>query len=150
MSDTRENSDQEPDSENAERRRSYPYRWEEEDERKRADGEGRCDWDERYVPKTKHFDSEEAYQEAYDQWSRHVQRRIGIDPENWPRRMNVSDTIEMCKQVFGISRSTFYRYYRILFTFDAQTIPIGRKTAFREDVIVNILGTDEIERGITG
>jgi hypothetical protein len=120
--------------------------WTRSDDRKRADGEGLCDWDSEQAPKTRHFESEEAFRKAYEQWRRHVQRQIGIDPKNWPHRMNVGDTCDMCKEVFNISRSTFYRTYRLLFEFEAQGLIPGRKEAFREDVIERILESDNIDR----
>jgi hypothetical protein len=119
-----------------------------DESRRRADGEGRYDWDSERPPKTDDFESEDAYREAYEQWRRHVQRQIGIDPENWPLRMNVSDTIDLCEEVFDISRSTFYRHYRRLFEFDAQAMPIGRKAAFREDIIESVMDSDEIDRSL--
>ncbi len=123
--------------------------WENE-RRKRADGKGREEWDDAIAPRTSDFDSEEAYQQAYEEWARHVKRRIGIDPENWPRRMNVSDTIEMHKKVFGISRSTFYRYFRYQFDFNAQVCPLGRKAEFRENVIWKIMISDNVDRERAG
>jgi hypothetical protein len=147
MDDTEESSNR-----SSERRNTTPYSstFREDENRKRADGKGEFDWDSRHPPKTKNFDSEEAYREAYEQWARHVERRIGIDPDNWPHRMNVSDTVDMCREVLDISRSTFYRWFRSLFEFDAQTMPIGRKAAFREKVIETIMCSDEINREMSG
>lgn len=106
--------------------------------RKRAGGAGVREWDDNSPPNPAFFEKEENYQKAYCQWCRHVERTAGIDPREWPQRMNVSDTVEMFDEALGISRSTFYRKYRPAIKYDLQPL-LGKKLADREEVIIWLL-----------
>lgn len=117
----------------------------ERETRKRGGGEDNRDWDSDSPPKEEHFETEEGYQKAYRQWKRHVERKVGLEVEEWPRLVNVSTTAEMYEEACGISRSTFYRRHRWTLDFDAQPIN-GKVIARRDKVISNILITETVNR----
>lgn len=103
--------------------------------------DGERTWDADYPPDAAHFNEESAYQEAYEEWSHRVKQRLGIDPKEWPRVVNLTGIVAMCKEAFGASRSTFYQCYRSYFEFTAD-----EKVAYRDEILFQMLVVNSTDR----